>query len=261
MKTNSLTTALDELIESGVIFVAAAGNSNQKVVRSSHPDWNNYITDTNGGSLADSSFFEFGVEVYGTTNRTGFPQQGGMYTKADGSIDYKTILVGALDDDYNAGLEAKVNYSDRGEGIDVYAAGDGTLAANKNYTDEGSRPDTYPDFTYGASYDCAFGGTSAACPVTAGFIATVLEHNRDWTWKEIQQWIRDLDQQNGSDFYEGVESTTPLEANWTDYNSIEGGAARVPYQGYFDGRFKVGKRNVLKNLISRRGIQLRVRKY
>jgi len=261
MKTNSLTTALDELIESGVIFVAAAGNSNQKIVRSSHPDWNNYITDTNGGSLADSSFFEFGIEVYGTTNRTGFPQQGGMYTKADGSIDYKTILVGALDDDYNAGLEAKVNYSDRGEGIDVYAAGDGTLAANKNYTDEGSRPDTYPDFTYGASYDCAFGGTSAACPVTAGFIATVLEHNRDWTWKEIQQWIRDLDQQNGSDFYEGVESTTPLDANWTDYNSIEGGAPRVLYQGYFDGRFKVGKRNVLKNLISRRGIQLRVRKY
>lgn len=261
MKTNSLTTALDELIESGVIFVVAAGNSNQKIVRSSHPDWNNYITDTNGGSLADSSFFEFGIEVYGTTNRTGFPQQGGMYTKADGSIDYKTILVGALDDDYNAGLEAKVNYSDRGEGIDVYAAGDGTLAANKNYTNEGSRPDTYPDFTYGASYDCAFGGTSAACPVTAGFIATVLEHNRDWTWKEIQQWIRDLDQQNGSDFYEGVESTTPTTANWEDYESLEGGAARVLYQGYFDGRFKVGKRNVLKNLISRRGIQLRVRKY
>jgi hypothetical protein len=263
MKTNSLTTALDEMIEEGVIFVGAAGNSNQKVVKSGHPDFDNYITTTNGGTLEDSELFEFGVAVYGTTNRTGFPQQGGMYTKEDGSIDYKTINIGALDDDYNTGLEAKVGYSDRGEQIDVYAAGDGTLAANKTYTNEGQYPATYSGLTFngGTAYDCAFGGTSAACPVAAGFLATILEHNRDWTWRELKDWVLNLNAQNGSDFYLGTESTTPNDANWTDYESIEGGAARVLYQAPIDARFKTGQRRISSRLTVRNSFNLRVKKY
>ena len=251
MKTNSLTTALDELIDAGVLFVCAAGNSNQKQVNYGHPDYDNYITSTDGGSLENSSFFEFGVEVYGTTNRRGFPQQGGRFVDTDGNINYKTINIGALDDDYAAGnLERKVNYSDRGNGIDVYAPADGTLAANKSYTNEGPRPDTYSGFTYngGVSYDCAFGGTSAACPVAAGFLATVMEHNRDWTWRELKNWISGLGTQDSSDFYYGVESTDPTTTNWLDYTSLEGGDARVLYQGDFDARFQTGSRRVMTRL-------------
>lgn len=249
-KPNSLTEALDELIDSGVLFVAAAGNSTQKQVNYGHPDFNNYITTTNGGSLEDSSFFDIFVEVYGTTNRRGFPQQGGKHTKPDGSIDYKTINIGALDDDYNLGLEAKVSYSDRGEGIELYTPADGTLAANKSYVNEGPRPDTYEGFTYngGIAYDCAFGGTSAACPVAAGFLATVIEHNRDWTWRELKDWLLTLDIQDPSDFYYGVESTTPTTTNWQDTNSLEGGTARVAYQGYFDSRWKAGSRKIASGL-------------
>jgi hypothetical protein len=267
MKTNSLTTALDEMIDAGVIFVGAAGNSNQKVVKSGHSDFNNYITTTNGGTLEDSELFEFGVAVYGTTNRTGFPQQGGMYTKDDGSIDYKTINIGALDDDYNAGLECKVGYSDRGEQIDVYAAGDGTLAANKTYTAEGRYPATYSGFTFdsgsgaGIPEDCAFGGTSAACPVAAGFLATVLEHNRDWSWKEIKNWVLTLNTQSGTDFYIGTESTTPTDANWLDYRSIEGGDPRVLYQGVFDARFKTGKRKIISRVSIRNSANIRIKKH
>ena len=263
MKTNSLTTALDELIDSGVIFVVAAGNSNQKCVNYGHPDFDNYITQTDGGSLENSSFTEFGVEVTGTTNRRGFPQQGGKYSNADGSIAYKTINVGALDDDFNGGLESKVGYSDRGNGMDVYAPADGTLAANKTYTNEGPRPDTYDGLSYngGTAYDCAFGGTSAACPVAAGFLATVMEHNRDWTWRELKAWIETLAEQAPSDFYYGVESTTPNDANWTDYESIEGGIPRVLYQGIFDARFKRGTRKIISGLTARRGVNIRVRKY
>lgn len=249
-KPNSLTEALDELIDSGVLFVVASGNSTQKQVNYGHPDFNNYITTTDGGSLEDSSFFDIFVEVYGTTNRRGFPQQGGKHTKPDGSIDYKTINIGALDDDYNAGLEAKVSYSDRGEGIELYTPADGTLAANKSYVNEGPRPDTYDGFTYngGVAYDCAFGGTSAACPVAAGFLATVIEHNRDWTWRELKDWLLTLDIQDPSDFYYGTESTTPTTNNWTDTNSLEGGTPRVAYQGYFDARFKSGTRKVSSGL-------------
>jgi len=249
MKINSLTTALDELIDSGVLFVCAAGNSNQKCVNDGHPDFDNYITQTDGGSLADSSLFEFGVEVFGTTNRRGFPQQGGKFTDTDGVIKYKTINVGALDDDYVNGLEGKVGYSDRGEGMDCYTPADGTLAANKSYTNEGPRVDTYANFDYGpGAYDCAFSGTSAACPVAAGFIATVIEHNRDWTWREVKDWINSLDSIPGTDFYYGVESTTPNAANWTDYESLEGGIPIVLYQNNYDSRFVIGSRTVASNL-------------
>jgi len=261
MKTNSLTTALDELIDSGVLFVCAAGNSSQKQVNDGHPDFDNYITATDGGTLENSTLFEFGVEVTGTTNRRGFPQQGGKFDD-NGTINYKTINIGALDDDFNGGLESKVSYSDRGNGITCYTPADGTLAANKSYTNEGSRPDTYDGFTYnaGTAYDCAFGGTSAACPVACGLIATVLEHNRDWTWREVLDWIASLDNQDGSDFYFGVESTTPNDANWTDYESLEGGSAKVLYQANIEQRFLPIPRKVVSNLQFAGGLNLKFNK-
>jgi len=237
MKANSLTTALDELIDSGVIFVCAAGNSNQKQTNWGDPDFDNYITTTDGGSLENSSFFEFGIEVYGTVNRRGFPQQGGKTVDGvTGEVTYKTINIGALDDDYKTSKEAKVGYSDRGTAIDMYMPADGTLAANRSYTAEGRYPDTYPGFTAnsgsgaGVPEDCAFGGTSAACPVATGFLATLLGLNRDWTYLDVKNYIQSLDEQSGDDFYIGTESTTPTSSNWTDYESLEGGAARVGYQ-------------------------------
>ena len=262
MKTNSLLTALDELIDSGVLFVCAAGNSNQKCVSPTHPDYDNYITDTNGQSLAESSFLEFGVEVTGTTNRRGFPQQGGKFTDTDGAVKYKTINIGALDDDYVNGLEGKVGYSDRGNSIDCYTPADGTLSANKSYTSEGPRVDTYANFSYApGANDCAFSGTSAACPVAAGFIATVIEHNRDWTWREVTAWINSLDSVPSADFYYGNESTNPTTNNWTDYESLEGGIPKVLYQNNYDSRFLVGARTLTTNQIRiRNGLTLRTNK-
>lgn len=263
MKTNSLTTALDELITSGVIFVAASGNSNQKQVNSDHPDYNNYITTTNGGSLAASTFTEFGVSVFGTTNRRGFPQQGGKFLDENSNVVYPVINIGALDDDYKTSKEAKVSYSDRGNSIDVYAPADGTLAANRSYAPNWVRPDKYDNLVYnsGTATDAAFSGTSAACPVAAGFIATVMEHNRDWSWREIKAWLQSLDTQSTDDFYFGIESTTVNTANWLDYESLEGGAARVLYQGPIDARFRVGARKIISNLTAKSGLGIRINRY
>jgi plastocyanin len=347
MKTNSYTTALDELIDSGVIFVCAAGNSNQKQVNWDHQDFDNYISDLSTRTIEDSSYDEFGIEVTGTTNRRGFPQQGGLTlgagstftfnatapagtayyrivgTDRTGAIDYnngpitmragdtieltndadsshtmfiktsntsgasdqvtgatgqgahsgstitwtptstgtyyykclnhssmggeivvtareqtyKTINIGALDDEYATGnLERKVNYSDRGNGIDAYFAADGILAANRGYTSEGRYPDTYPGFTAdsgsgaGVPEDCAFSGTSAACPVGAGFISTLVGLNRNWTYVDVKSYFSGLEDQDPSDFYIGTESTSATDSNWSDYNSLEGGPAKVGYQ-------------------------------
>ena len=79
--------------------------------------------------------------------------------------------------------------------------------------------------------DCTFGGTSAACPVATGLIATILEHNRSWGWQEVRTWLETLDTQADGVFYFGTESTTATSSNWFDYESLEGSPARVLYQG------------------------------
>jgi len=233
MKPNSYTQAGQELIDAGVIFVAAAGNSNQKAVNQGHPDFNNYIHANLNDTISQTTFTEFGLAVYGTTNRRGFPTQMG----ADLEYNYPVIAVGALDDDFETtvdGLkERKVNYSNRGNTIDCYAPADGTLAANHSYTAEGRYPGTYSGFTYnsGIATDCSFGGTSAACPVAAGFLATALEHNRNWTWNNVKDYLQALNAAPTEDFYYGSETTSATSNAWYDYESLEGGTPRVLYQG------------------------------
>jgi len=145
---NSALEAGDEMIAAGVIFVNAAGNSNQKQVSSSHPDYNNYWASSANTALTSATHIEpgpdVGVTAYNTVNRRGYPQQLGKYTDGTtGQIVYPVINIGALDDAFASnGKERKVNYSDMGNEIDCYAAGDGTLSA----TNSGSgyaRPDTY----------------------------------------------------------------------------------------------------------------------
>jgi hypothetical protein len=131
MVTNSLTEAGDELIASGVIFVVAAGNSNQQQVGSANANFNNYWS-FYPQPLTGAQHIEFGSLCYNTTSRRGFPQQLGKYSSG-GNIVYPAINIGALDDAFaggRGGLEQKVNYSDMGDQIDCYAPGNQTLSAN-----------------------------------------------------------------------------------------------------------------------------------
>lgn len=138
VKDNSFTQAGEEMINAGVIFVCAAGNSNQKQVGKTHPDFNNYFQTTGNLTIEDGGWSQFGLSVRPTTNRRGFPQQLGKTTQ----YVYPVINIGALDDSYQSGLERKVNYSDMGEEIDCYAPADGTLAASYSTTGQ-ARSDTY----------------------------------------------------------------------------------------------------------------------
>ena len=417
---NAYTAAGKEMIDAGVIFVAAAGNSNQKQVGPTHPDFNNYWSTTTLASLASATHFELGIPAYNTTNRRGFPQHIGKYNDPQtGLVTYPAINIGALDDSYMPnGKERKVNYSDMGEEIDCYAPADGTLSAT-NATSGYPRPDIYaggfgnspsdtgftaiatasaritgtssfsaspntgkrvttdastgtvsslssnllggtgltqsttptlgvnddgywtltlpfnisfngityntiyvgtntyitfgggstnytalgltspalpkimissadnscqriyygvegtiPNRTYrvryegsaatvgtlgspnivyeaifyensptqfdiqigsnsrvasvGGYYDAKFSGTSSACPVAAGLIATKLQYNRNWTWKDIKNWLKNsVGDANTNQFYTGVESTTATSTNWSDVNSLEGGRPLV----------------------------------
>lgn len=227
MLDNTLTTAGDELIASGVIFVVAAGNSNQQQVDSSDANFNNYWSTTAATSLNNAIHNEFGSLCYNTTSRRGFPQQLGKYI--DGStVVYPAINIGALDDDFTAlGLERKVNYSDMGNQIDCYTPGDATLSSARSpYTSYTRYDQRVGGLT---SYDTSFNGTSSACPTATGLIATVLETNRSWTWQNVRTWLQSLTEQSAGTFYQGPNPATATSTDWSDLNSLMGGTRKVAY--------------------------------
>ena len=218
----------EELVNSGVVFIGAAGNSGQQQVSPDHPNFNNFIATTSTANVDDYNYFEFGRSTKGTTNRRGFPGHIGQTE----NYEYPAIAVGALDDVLNGdGKEQKVNYSNMGNSIDVYAPADGTLAATVGTygTDVARYDNTYTGSTL-TSRDTRFGGTSAACPVACGIISTWLEVNRSWTYSDIRSHIgSNLENQDTNEFYVGTEATDPEGIEWSDRNIIQSSFAKVVY--------------------------------
>ena len=236
MVDSSVTAAGDELAEAGVIFIAAAGNSNQTQTSPGDLDFNNYWSTSSQGdsvSLESATHFEFGLQCYNTINRRGWPQALGKTTSgiSTAGTEYACINIGALDDQYiSSGLggnttdykEKKVSYSDMGTGIDCYGAADDTLtadgrASNLTYP----HPETYTGLGF-VPYDVDFGGTSSACPTCAGWITTKLQYNRGWTWRDVKSWLKNnCGTQDPDRFYYGDDITTfTAEENaWIDMYS------------------------------------------
>ena len=78
-------------------------------------------------------------------------------------------------------------------------------------------------------YDTAFSGTSAACPVAAGIIATKLQTNRSWTYADVRTWLQSITLQSDTTFYQGPDPSTATSSSWADVNSLMGGERRVIY--------------------------------
>jgi hypothetical protein len=271
MYNNSMTQAGTELIDSGFIFVAAAGNSNQTQVNPDDPNYDNHISNgtTHGvySDLGGQLFSEFGYTVTGTTNRRGFPQHIGKTESqtlaGNTTVKFPAINIGALASIFKSPgsrypkSEYKARYSDMGNAIDLYAPADGTLAATvgtfgvdvERFDDSYSTLSTLQDCR-----DTRFSGTSAACPVAAGFLATILQYNRGWTYEDLRSWIQTMELQttgNGldypdsdpnapfnpyrkaADFYDDLRGTTPDDASWGDAERLQGGDARVLYLAPF----------------------------
>tara|TARA_B100000963_G_C22620955_1_gene669928 strand:+ start:151 stop:2400 length:2250 start_codon:yes stop_codon:yes gene_type:complete len=223
-------TAIDELINSGVIWVVASGNHNTKQVKSDHPDYNNYFATNNNTALNSSLYYSsyYLCTFRKTINRPGFPN----------GINDKCINVGALDYLLSSGKERKVNYSTSGNYLDLYAPAHFSLSA----TNKGSiypRYDSYYTYDSSQSYisgDQFFSGTSSACPIAAGLIATKLEKNRSWTSADIKSWLTSsVGEQDSADFYTGSEGTTVNDSSWSDKNSIQGSTKTVIWDAISSG--------------------------
>ena len=232
---NSMVTAGNELIDAGVIFVCSAGNTNQKLVKYDHPDYDNYWATGPDTAYSAATTVAWGYDSYNSISRQGFPGQIGQQTDSVAGITtYRTIPVGALDDGMystsGTGIERKVYYSNNGNLIPFYACADSTLAAcdnnwpGTNY----NRYDAY--YTLNGvqsveSEDALFSGTSSACPIACGIIATKLEVNRDWEYTDVLSWVTNsVGTLSASEMYPGTDGSSPTTASdWNDSYSLQGG--------------------------------------
>ncbi len=233
-KPCSRVTAGEEMVEAGVIFVCSAGNTNQKLVEADHPDWNNYWDENNNTSLDNAWAYKYGDEMLNSISRQGFPGQIGKKTE-NGVIRYRSIPVGALDEDYQPigggeYKERKANYSNMGNLVRFYAPGKNTLASSTNYGTRYNRYDsTYviDSTTSSTAEDRIFGGTSSACPTAAGIIATKLQYMRHWTGDDVLGWItRVVGEMADADFYHGTEDNSAT-TGWTDDYTTQGGPGSI----------------------------------
>ena len=220
-ENNSVIEAGEELCDSGVIFVHAAGNRNQKIVHSDHPDYNNYFASSDYTSIDDAKstnygyYSMYGIQYYHTVQRRGFPGQIGIVTSTT-PYHYKTISVGALDRTYTDSKERRTSYSTIGESVDVFAASEGTLAASDSaYYNRYDNTYTLDGEQSVESDDKFFNGTSSACPIFVGLLATKMQYNRSWTYSNVRNWIVGLGTVSSSEFYYGTEATTADDSNWS----------------------------------------------
>ena len=142
MLSNSTLTAAANCVNAGVISVCAAANSNQKMVFSNHEDYNNHFSVDNDSTkrFTSNTYTSYGRTYYRSTNRLGFPGQAGRYYDSSaGHYKYKSIIIGALYDQWSTFggtdyKEFKVSYSNMGEVVDVYSAAHDTIAATSDNT-------------------------------------------------------------------------------------------------------------------------------
>ena len=229
-----------EMTDAGVIWVCSAGNNNQKMVYSDHPDYNNYVAPSAGVAYTMAMTYSIygsmnNAKTYNSQNRPGYPAQLGV-DRTTTPYTYPVIQIGALDDDHKAdGREEKVWYSNMGEAVACFSSADQTIGASRGGSFR--RYDAYYDNplqsgrTSAVSRDTSFGGTSSACPTSVGIMATKLQYNRDWTHADIKDWLKNVVEEIDSTYYyPGTETASPTDTtNWGDYYNMHGGPTTVIY--------------------------------
>ena len=195
---SSTSSAAENAISEGCIVLASAGNNNQKLSDKDDVDFNNKYYGT-------SSSYSGGTFL----NRVGGIQQGfsGDHEQGKGTIRVGAIDCGVEPTDEQQGVPKntirKVAYSSNGPMVDIYAPAEKTHAASYASSEDYTRVDN------SSFHDTFFGGTSSACPNTAGVVALFLEKNRSANQDDVRSFLTNEGCKTGllSDPFPGVNDT------------------------------------------------------
>ena len=230
-RSNSTDTAGNEMIAEGVIYVAAAGNNNQRMgIGRSDPDRLNYMEDEHYNVGDPRS--EFPGLACPSNHRDWMNPQGIGFDEVN---DYHPVIcVGCIDEyvDTTTRQERKADYSNNGPGIDIWGFGDEALSAGL------SGDSSYEDFPrYSSSgptyYDCLYNGTSSAAPTIAGLIALYLETNPTADSRDVKKWLNNHASRIVDDGeYQDVQPDDTTTAYWTGGYNMRGAEKRLPIDPY-----------------------------
>jgi subtilisin family serine protease len=225
-RSNSTDTAGSEAMDAGVIYVAAAGNNNQRLgIGAADPDRLNYMSDAYFGTTDPRA--EFPAGTVPCNHRDWMNPQGIGFDS--GSDFHPVICVGAMDEfiltDYK---ERKAYYSNNGPGIDLWAPADETIGATANGLNQ-----NYQRWDDTRFYDRSFNGTSAAAPVAAGLIALYMESFPTSTSRDVKNWLNSHGtQQVGTDLYQDEYPDDTTTTYWTGQFNMRGASTRISYNPY-----------------------------
>lgn len=202
LRFTAIEAEIQSCIDAGVVFVAAAGNQAMKVDVLGGQDYDNYW-----------------ISGTGTKNYYHRGTTPGAY---DG-----VICVGAVS---HTLPEHKIQFSNTGPRVDVFAPGNGIMGAYINasyiYPAVPDPRSTVSTATITTFYLNKVSGTSQACPQVAGVVACLLQ-SRPWLkqW-QAQQWVRENAATGTLDetYYGGT--------GYTQYAGLQGATNRQLYQPF-----------------------------
>jgi hypothetical protein len=233
------------VVTPGVFWFTAAGNDHQMIVPYGHPFyWNYYNTKENDypnrGDRSLTSYVNFG----------GFPGRAGtdLYDSKKWTFSVGALaMYGKYIGGSPAYAEARATYSNSGPSVPFYAPADNILAASyrpANSILRFPRADTYEGgYEISNEYgycDKKFGGTSAACPVAAGFFACIIQMlwsgNKNLTENDVKVWIkRNMPDLPGTKLYNPTfDPANADDEDWLVSQTLYTGPPKIIYGPIFN---------------------------
>jgi len=214
-KFASIDADIEQLIDNGIHVCTAAGNDYMKIDVPGGQDYNNYLTFSMSG-LTRYMYYHRGPSpsvIEGGDTYTSFSRQDSVSSSINDGFD-----VGALDNVGTASgssfIDTKVNFSNSGPAVEIYAVGDQVISAGI----------TGAGFTYyygPNARQTKKSGTSMAAPQVCGIMACILQAHPDWTPAQVKKYLIRNSQNSLFD--------TSSDTDYVSSVSLHGGSKRIAY--------------------------------